>query len=129
MQLLERDCRASQRRMTSNARTSGAPSSATYPAQELVGEGYPDTMSAPLELDVDAALIEDAAEMAATYINDSTMSCLSASTEVRLSASGAQFGTLLVTLLLVCSLVVWSSALLSSQVIYVRNLHCHALTS
>lgn len=86
MQLLERDCRASQGRMTSSARTSGAPSSAPYAAQELVGGGCPDTVSAPLEVDVDYALTKDAAEMATTYISDSesTMSGLSTSTEVGL---------------------------------------------
>ena len=84
MQLLEQDCRTSQGHMTSSAQTSWVPSHATYTAQELVGGGCPDTVSAPLELDVDAALIEDTAKMAATYINDSTVSCLSTLPEVGL---------------------------------------------
>ena len=86
MQLLERDCRTSQGRINSSARTGRVPTSSTHTAQGLVGEGCPDTASAPLEPDLDAALIGDAAKMAATYISDSTvmdvMSCLSTLTEV-----------------------------------------------
>ncbi len=108
MQLLEHDCRTSQGRINSSARTGRVPTSSTHTAQGLVGEGCPDTASAPLEPDLDAALIGDAAEMAATYINDSTvmdvMSCLSTLTEVALSEPPVlKLAPCLYTLLFVCS--------------------------